>query len=177
MYYPILITDLTPDTLRSGRENRTVEVHDTPGTTNQSGEERIKGWLGTTNDIDAEALGEFASRTDLEAYLRAEGYIPINECSRAMQEEHEHFYFNMDGCDKIEYWFPETLKFEEWDADTWFQHVTPAEWRDAFEQYKGDAEACAKDNEEAAESQGVWLLRASDYVSWMFTDIREETTI
>jgi hypothetical protein len=50
--YPVQHTNI-----RTGHESISVDTR--PGRTNLSGEERTEGWLGTTNDVAAHALGAF----------------------------------------------------------------------------------------------------------------------
>jgi len=49
-----------------------IMVLDKPGRTNLSNEERVEGWLGTTDNRDRTALGEF-TKAEALAYLRAQG--------------------------------------------------------------------------------------------------------
>lgn len=50
--------------------NKIVIIQDHPGTTNQSGEEKISGWLGTTNGCYESAHGEFPSLADAQKYVQ-----------------------------------------------------------------------------------------------------------
>lgn len=47
-----------------------IEVHGMPGRKNMSHEICISGWLGTTNDISAKALGEFEIVNVESKYLK-----------------------------------------------------------------------------------------------------------
>ena len=66
-YYIISRENVGPD---AEPLNKTVIIQDHPGTTNQSGEEKISGWLGTTNDCYESAQGEFASLEAAQKYIQ-----------------------------------------------------------------------------------------------------------
>ena len=51
-----------------------IQVH--PGATNQSGEPRTEGWLGTTNDIAEYACGEFGTLDAARAAIPTE-FVPV----------------------------------------------------------------------------------------------------
>jgi hypothetical protein len=55
--YLIAESDVSPNALRSTYNPDEVYVSKTPGETNMSHEPLERGWLGTTNDNDARALG------------------------------------------------------------------------------------------------------------------------
>jgi hypothetical protein len=57
-FYLIKREDVGPNGMD---EDPIYEIHNAPGRTNSSREERTEGWLGTTNDISRHALGEFDS--------------------------------------------------------------------------------------------------------------------
>lgn len=82
MFYPILVE-------RNSVE--TIEIRTAPGRKNMSQEPCIEGWLGTTNNVRRDALGEFDS---LEA------------CKAAMLEQYNalHDLEVDDYSDAIEIW-------------------------------------------------------------------------
>ena len=51
-------------------EGTTMGIYRTPGKTNQSHEERIDGWLGTTNDVSETAHGEFETIEEARQYIQ-----------------------------------------------------------------------------------------------------------
>ena len=51
-----------------------MDICTVPGRTNQSGEERTDGWLGTTNNVYMAAHGEFETQEQAEAAAAAMGY-------------------------------------------------------------------------------------------------------
>ena len=51
---------------------RVWEAYDRPQKTNMSGEPKVSGWLGTTNNINKTALGKFLSLKEAIVYLEAE---------------------------------------------------------------------------------------------------------
>ena len=59
MLYPILHEDISPNECRARTRLPWITVQRAPGHTNMSYQECSEGWLGSTNDIDAHALGEF----------------------------------------------------------------------------------------------------------------------
>ncbi len=58
MFYAIDVTYVGPSKQPDHLYQR-IRIQTKPGHTNMSGEEKVKGWLGTTNDWNHEALGEF----------------------------------------------------------------------------------------------------------------------
>jgi len=63
-----------PNRASKGQRAHLIRVLDTPARTNMSGEARITGWLGTTDDWYREALGEF-SRTEAIEELAKRGIV------------------------------------------------------------------------------------------------------
>ena len=55
--YLIGTTNVSPNAVRSGYSTEYHHLADQPGRTNMSNEERLRGWLGTTNDIQEYAYG------------------------------------------------------------------------------------------------------------------------
>jgi len=70
-WYPVRRSDIGPNALRRGQIDQ-VDVYRSPRHTNQSGEERTSGWLGTTNDVDRQALGEFDTVEEMADVIEAE---------------------------------------------------------------------------------------------------------
>ena len=69
--YPILVSPQ--------RGEDYVVMSDEPGCTNISGESRISGWLGTTNNTSRTALGAFSTQTEANrAARKALGYDARN---------------------------------------------------------------------------------------------------
>jgi hypothetical protein len=67
-WYLIEIKYIGPNRESKGRRAHMVRVLDQPARTNLSGEIRLEGWLGTTDDWDEHALGEF-TKEEAVTYL------------------------------------------------------------------------------------------------------------
>jgi hypothetical protein len=77
-YYVISRENVSPN---AEPLNKIVIIQDHPGTTNQSHEEKISGWLGTTNDCYESAHGEFASLAAAQKYVTENwtDFLPLEE--------------------------------------------------------------------------------------------------
>ncbi len=67
-FYVISIEDIGPN---AEPLNEEIVIQTVPGRTNQSNEERIEGWLGTTNDIHYEAHGEYDSLESAIKFIKS----------------------------------------------------------------------------------------------------------
>lgn len=64
MVYLINYTDMTPDNCRHDNNRESLTVSKTCPRTNSSHEERASGWLGQTNNTDANAIGSWDDDID-----------------------------------------------------------------------------------------------------------------
>ena len=69
-FYVIETTNVGPNQEGSANDT-TVEITKTPGHTNSSHEAKIDGWLGTTNDWNRNAHGEFDNIEAARDYIKA----------------------------------------------------------------------------------------------------------
>jgi len=60
---------------------RWLDICTEPGVTNQSGEPRVTGWLGTTNDWSKSARGEFSSLVKARAGAARLGFSEEEDCT------------------------------------------------------------------------------------------------
>jgi hypothetical protein len=103
-YYVTSYTDVSPDALRSGASDiHTYHIRTTPDFTNSSHERRAKGWLGTTNDTNANAHGEFETLPQAIAFIEDQGLISWSDPSildaEDMTEDWEHQKpFSWEDC-------------------------------------------------------------------------------
>lgn len=128
-----------------------------PGRTNMSHQEKIDGWLGTTNDWCRDAHGAYAS---LEA-ARAETH------RRGFTEGHKDEDEALDD-NYVESWISAEADKEQWDAEDWLQGVTyPARDRSSVsidtltithDTTDDELSAMAEQIEEWAESEGNIVL-------------------
>jgi hypothetical protein len=85
-----------------------------PGTTNMSHEERVTGWLGTTNDISQTAHGEFNALEDARAAADALGYTEADDVG-------------CDDPDVIEMRLSEQDALEQWEAEEWLEPASASD--------------------------------------------------
>ena len=68
-YYIISTEDVGPN---AKPNNKKIEIRTEPGTTNQGGEIKLSGWLGTTNDYAKYAYGEYNSLKEACSFIAKE---------------------------------------------------------------------------------------------------------
>ena len=77
MYYPIRSEDVGPNACNHGH-SVSYRIATWPGKTNSSHEDRTSGWLGTTNDVSAHALGALETYSEALETIRedlTDGYV------------------------------------------------------------------------------------------------------
>lgn len=116
MYYVIEHEDFSPDTLRSGSKLQNyAEISTEPGRKNLSGEACLNGWLGTTNDCNRTAHGEYLTLEAAQGKCRALGYTALGypgEDDMPLE----------DGVVEVYH-----VAGEEWEARDWLCDVGPKE--------------------------------------------------
>jgi hypothetical protein len=116
MYYVLTCEYVGPNTRDSAGNrqscNPVATIETQPGRTNQSGQERIEGWLGTTNDWSRTAHGEFETLEAARAQCASLG------CTVLVENED-----SLDGTVET-YRDPADLA-DHWEAEEWFQNADP----------------------------------------------------
>ena len=72
--YLIRYRNVDVNSCRAHNCNQTLLIQLEPGKTNMSKQSKINGWLGTTDDLDAYALGCFDNIKDLCIAIRKQGH-------------------------------------------------------------------------------------------------------
>ena len=121
MVYVIVGEDVGPNR-NWEQECYTITIQNKPGRTNLSRQEKIDGWLETTNDYSETAHGEFKSVEEAENYIK-ENFDVVEVDSEDCIKK-----FISKDCD------PESVQFI--DADDWFN--------DSFEEYMEEAKVNIK---------------------------------
>ena len=168
MYYVTTCTYVGPNTFDSigARLSRdpVAYIQTEPGTKNQSGAECIDGWLGTTNDWDRHAYGEFETLSQAQARCKELGCT----VSVSVQEE--------DGEVIEERWQTPDSCADHLEAANWFQPVTPHDLGISAATTDAELATLIAREREAARTdtsnnpQGVILHDLEEYL----TDLRDQ---
>ena len=136
-------------------DSRVAEIWNKAQKTNSSHEDRIEGWLGTTNDNSRTAYGEFETIEEARAAATELGF----------SEERDIYgeYYTFDENDSvIEAYVSKEASLEQWDADDWFYSSNSRE--SIAESYGITKDTTddqlfeiARDAEKEAESDGIKL--------------------
>jgi len=140
-----------------------------PGRTNQSGEPRVTGWLGTTNDWYEYAHGEFesveAAREYAEEHAGGEVYdAPEADCANDAEQ-------GILAC-----WYDAERAAEYWPAEEWL-HDVRGELKDqlragdSVDALMGDIEAGAADATGQERPAGVRLLGLRSYLKELAEEV------
>lgn len=118
MYYLIASewTGPRPNPFDPSKAGVVYTLQDTPGRTNQSREERVEGWLGTTNDWYEYAHGAYETVEEArDAAARLAGGVVYDAAS----EDCEH-----DAAEGIvARWYDADRRAEYWEAAEWLYDV------------------------------------------------------
>jgi hypothetical protein len=119
--------------------------------TNQSGEVRVKGWLGTNNNVDYNSHGSYTDLDAARAKLRALGYIPLSE---AHEDNQYRFEQRSPSSEEIaEYWLPQSAWLVDADAYDWLAALTVEDRKDGE-----TLDEWAERLEDEAEAEGVRIV-------------------
>ena len=135
-------------------DEHTWTIQTVPGATNMSHEERIEGYLGTTNNWHEYAHGEFetleAARAAMEAYAMEHGHRHIAPV------ETESHYLTPDMTDPV---------VETWTTATHETSYTASEWdqslvgrNEAAGKTDAEIDALAEEWERIADADGIYLI-------------------
>lgn len=169
-YYVIETEYVGPDEKHQGPSGHYFDITTEPGRTNQSGEVRIEGWLGTTNDWKEDAHGEFETLEQAQAYVeeQVEDGAPELEFEDYNPNDPEGPGVIVERRQVSRYAF-------EWDAAEWGNNVASndsdragefgvtAETTDA--ELEQIAERLQREAEQQADSDGLPLLTGT--VKWL----------
>jgi len=187
MICPVIYEDVSPNALRSNVTRGCMVLHREPQKTNLGHQPLTEGWLGTTNDISATALGEF-NDNDIAGVVLAvtqNGYCTDAETIRRwVQSRDPELVIRRHRPDVHEgaaYKFVVTYNDEgEWEID-WDQYVVkkgycevdvetsggagneprhhdPETWERAFDRASIWYEHLIWHAEDAGGSSDVWFL-------------------
>ena len=154
MYYLIETSYVGPNTRDSSGaiigDSRVMSICTEPGKTNQSHEDCVDGWLGTTNDNNANACGEYETIEEARASAHAAGF------TREYEDE-----------DVVEAWISEAAARDQWDAGDWFESYTPGI---TVGMTDDDVEALAAKLDDEAREDNAEVHGTLEYL----TEIRDE---
>lgn len=123
----------------------TMTIQTMPGRTNQSSEERTDGWLGTTNDWDRRAYGEYNTLETARGAAANHGYTElVDEPEPGL----------IDGENIIEVYTTEEGIMEPWTVDSWLAEADTAITAETTDE---EIEQLAKDLDLEAYAEGVYL--------------------
>lgn len=148
-------------------DSRMMHICTQPWRTNQSHEERTEGWLGTTNDMRADARGEFES---------------LNAARAAAHEAGFTRQYDGDDCDDgetVEQWISEEAARAQWDAGDWFinglgREGTRIEYGITAETTDEELEAAIDRAEHEAAEENVEIHGTTELFEELRAELREE---
>lgn len=154
---------------RSGPAPRhTIAITTEPPRTNMSGEIRLTGWLGTTNDWAEYAHGEYATLDAAEAAAR-EGWetYEIEDQDEYMDDPAVVQVIGLGDHDPR----------DEWEAGDWLASTSLEEVGLSAESTDAEVDAKAAELVGEAEADGCWIAGGADAIAEVLRGWRDAAPV
>jgi predicted DNA-binding protein YlxM (UPF0122 family) len=148
-------------------EDGEIRVQTSPGRKNLSGEECVKGWLGTSNDWHQDACGEFASLEEAQEEMTRRGFTEVVDNEDYLDEGILEVRRTKNGVR------------EQWRADHWLRNAMSAQQiAESFNLSKrstdNDIARAIEELEKEASQHNVRLYKTEEAFRSVIEDLEEE---